>query len=1806
MKKTLLIQNVLLCTFMLVWANVFSQTVPKPPVTTIVGPNDSYTGLPVTLSNAPAKQVYFVKLDGVTVTSGSSFVWNVSKPAGTIVSGMGTPTITVDWIGQTGQQSVSVTYTDASSVVQSAVLVINWNPFLPPIDGAKVPKFVDVMPHFAAGLRVNARAGGNMTVTAKKVQQVALSTGTVLQNGTIGKDEGAGVGNYAGYEITYGNSPPYAAMWPARTIETQVGNELKVTYKNALNNVKYSDFNILADQTLMMNEYPQNGNILTDPYTGDIPMVVHLHGGEMPSGSDGGPTGWFMPEGSTVRGPGFKYGSSIVSTYPNAQEEGTLWYHPHDQGLTRINVYTGLAGYYFLRGTASSEQAIQLPGWSGDDKVQEVTPTDIARNPSVYSANAYLPEIELAIQDRMFNTKGELFWPVEPTNPDIHPFWTPEFFGDVMTVNGKSWPYLSVAPRKYRFRLLDGCNARFLNIWLKNSTAGGAAPVISVIGSDGNMLDKPAILANTLLMAPGERYDVVIDFSTVPFGTVLTLMNNAQAPYPKGTPVDEKTTGQIMQFVVNGNMVSTNGSVTGADKSFEMSSLASNTNLRANPMVKLTDFNGGLTEGVTVAVKRQIILNEVSSMDGPVEVLFNNSVFDVVTKSAEAPKFGGPTELPLEGTTELIQIINTTEDAHPIHIHLMQWQLVSRQKFDDKAYMAAYDAAWKAQQPTVPIWPADAGYPGGAGSPYPYNTPNGDGAVGGNPSLYFPINYTTDPIVPANPEEMGWKDDVRALPGEITTYIVRAAPTSVAINAPAAELLFPFDPSTGPGYVWHCHIVDHEDMDMMRPLVIRPSVLRYPQIDTQPESVAVFEAGEARFMVVAKDATTISPAITSYEWQVSVDAGENFTKLVNGSPYSGVTTHTLVIDPTTLALTTYQYRVQITNIDGTTTSNAATLTVNPVQPITSIQAPVLVSCDDYDVEVSVQNFINVGNISLVMNYDPKIFTFQSVIINTAISSTTLSDGLLQPGQFKLSYVGTRKTLATNAVLFALRLKLRTSAVTGTTTNLTWSTKSEDCQYAGPGGVPVYVSTFNKQTWTIPERPLPAEVGTALITSTIQCASAAIAPTLPIVKDYCGAELTPSAPVITGTYADCEGTRIYTYTYTDVLGQQLVWVYTYTIDHLTLPVEFGGPVSIESTVACASEAIAPTVLPVIKDVCGNVIPTPIPVVSAIPACQGIVTYTYTYTDCSGLKTPWVYTYTISAPEVAMPLAGSSTVACLSAATSPVPPVVSDNCNRTLTVSAGVAGADPVCAGTKTWTFTYTNCASATSTWVYTYTIADNEAPTITCPSDITVNMNTDCTATDVSLGTPILSDNCNGALTVSNNAPVAFLEGLTTVTWTLMDCAGNSQTCIQTVTVVGNSLSGIMKYNNEPQTPMNRVTLKLTPGNATVTTGENGHYSFPGLCAGKYTIAVTDNRKDVGGINSTDAGAVNYWSTHFGSIEQVKFMAGDVNKNNFLSSDDALLIQRYFVFNEAFLSAASSPWSYWKTGASIVSNSVPYEQGNSSKPWPTAITVAVGGNVSNFDLYGMCTGDFNGSLTPTTLKSASWSMMLTTSSNMQVGANQEFELPLRAGSAMEVGAVSMILEIPSGLVNVQDVIVNGSNVPVMWAVKGNELRIGWNASTPVNVAQDGSLVTLKLKTTKAFTPGQSIDLALIYNPLNEIADGSFNVVEGATLVVAQVANLTVGIQEISESKGLVIRNYPNPFSNTTTVTYTLPVDGKVTIIVYDQLGQSVATLVDAAQRAGEYSIRMEGTKLVPGIYIAKLRLTDRNVDMLGTIKLSILK
>ena len=631
-----------------------------------------------------------------------------------------------------------------------------------PLDPATIPQFVDPLPHFA-GLRVDA-SGGFLTISYEPTTQVAVSTGTVLDNGIVGTDDGAGVGNYWGYSVSNGNVTT-PAMWPSYTIEAQRGIPVHVEYINNLGGQHYADVNLIADQTLHWAD-PLNEHGSFSPYQGEIPVVPHLHGGEVASESDGGPDAWFTP-GMALTGPSWGWdGTDQFYDYPNTQEEATLWYHDHALGVTRLNVYAGLAGFYFLRG--KEEKTAHLPGWSGDDEVQEVQPEGTS---GIFNPNPYLPEIEIVFQDRMFDTNGELYFPNEASSPTVHPIWAPEFVGDVITVNGKTWPYLSVAPRKYRFRLLNGSNARFYRMWLSDLEGEENGPAIIQVGTDGGLMDAPAVIEDKLLLGPGERADVVIDFSKVDFNTKWTLYNDAGTPYPDGDEVESGTTDRIMQFVVNGKMVKSKNLKT-KDKAKDKSKVPDK--LRKS-MVKLSDFEGGTT--VTPDKIRQLTLNEVEGpTGGPLEALVNNTKWDGNGMETEGL---GITEMPTEGETELWQIINLTGDAHPIHLHLVQMQLVGRQMYNVEGYEVVYEGEFGSAEME------NGGFEPASGPPNDYNELNMDGALGGNPAI---SSFMEGSINPPLPNERSWKDTYVMYPGQVTTFIVRYAPTDVAVNAPAHKL----------------------------------------------------------------------------------------------------------------------------------------------------------------------------------------------------------------------------------------------------------------------------------------------------------------------------------------------------------------------------------------------------------------------------------------------------------------------------------------------------------------------------------------------------------------------------------------------------------------------------------------------------------------------------------------------------------------------------------------------------------------------------------------------------------------------------------------------------------------------------------------------------------------------------------------------------------------------------------------------------------------------------------------------------------
>lgn len=445
-----------------------------------------------------------------------------------------------------------------------------------------------------------------------------------------------------------------------------------------------------------------------------VPIVTHLHGGETEPASDGYPEAWFTA-GNEITGPDY-----IKSryNYANEQEPTTLWYHDHTLGITRLNVYMGLAGFYILR--------------------DHCNPLD--------DPHSELPhgkyEIPLVIQDRSFNDDGSLSFPSNGVNPAVHPYWRPAFIGNTIMVNGKVWPNLDVEPRQYRFRVLNGSNTRFYNFSFSNQM-----PFIQ-IGTDGGYLHKPIQLVS-LLISPGERADILVDFSKLTPGTKLILNNTANAPYPNGAAPDPETTGQIMQFTVLEKFVV--------------------------PPAPLPEILNCLYPLRCPCKVRTLPLLVVGNATAPTELLLDGQNWNAPVS-----------ELPLVGSTEDWQLVNLTGGAHPIHLHLIQFRLVSRQDF----LTTQYTADWLALNGQPPF---------------------------DHPTRVLPVEpYLLDGPINPPAHEDGWKDTIQAYPGQVTTIRVRFAPQDVAFSEPGVNL-FPFNPADKPGYVWHCHILDHEDNEMMRP-----------------------------------------------------------------------------------------------------------------------------------------------------------------------------------------------------------------------------------------------------------------------------------------------------------------------------------------------------------------------------------------------------------------------------------------------------------------------------------------------------------------------------------------------------------------------------------------------------------------------------------------------------------------------------------------------------------------------------------------------------------------------------------------------------------------------------------------------------------------------------------------------------------------------------------------------------------------------------------------------------------------------------
>jgi spore coat protein A, manganese oxidase len=555
-------------------------------------------------------------------------------------------------------------------------------------------------------------------------------------------------------------------------IAVKRGTPVQVTFRNLLP----AQHILPVDKTIMGAEGPENR------------ASVHLHGAFVPWVFDGGPHAWWTPSGE--RGPSFlnnkvlRPGQTVRPWeaeyhYPNDQSARLLWYHDHALGNTRLNAYAGIASGYVIYDDYELDLVANrnLPG-----------PLDPRTLYLIFQDKIFVGA-DIAVQDPTWqkimprSRPGDLWYPhvydadVAPGGepPDVSA--VPEFFGDTILVNGIVYPFVEVERRQYRLRLLNACNARFLNPrlvyakgpWFPASTEAStvAGPAFVQFGTEGGFLPSPTVVnapgTTQLLLAPAERADLIVDFRDVPAGSTLILLNDAAAPYPGGDPPVGSTPGfgpdtrTLLQFRVTPRKGP-------ADRPISLPARLHPT----DPFI-LEQVAGVPTEIPDGVPVRYLTLNE--DVDA-----FGRLIQFLGTDTSVNGAFGRaymdtPTEVIAAGSSEVWAIANLSEDTHPIHFHLVNGQVLMRRPFDPGIYTGGV--------------PTDLG----------------------------------EPIAP-DLNELGWKETVRMSPAQVTYVHMRFDLPTVPYTVPASPRLTKEYGIRGAEYVWHCHILEHEEHDMMRPLVI--------------------------------------------------------------------------------------------------------------------------------------------------------------------------------------------------------------------------------------------------------------------------------------------------------------------------------------------------------------------------------------------------------------------------------------------------------------------------------------------------------------------------------------------------------------------------------------------------------------------------------------------------------------------------------------------------------------------------------------------------------------------------------------------------------------------------------------------------------------------------------------------------------------------------------------------------------------------------------------------------------------------------
>jgi spore coat protein A len=622
--------------------------------------------------------------------------------------------------------------------------------------------------------------------------------------------------------------------YPAYTIETTSGVAVDVRWINDLvdEHGNYLEHLLPIDQTLHWAN-PPGGPDHTDSrgsdpstYEGPVPIVVHVHGAHVDPHSDGYPEAWWLPAASNIPAQYATHGRLFDDAtgtnpgnlgyadyhYRQDQPATTLWYHDHALGMTRNNVYAGPAGFWLIRGGAYDGANVEATGepdvLPGPAPVagQGVLELNVPGNPVRDS----IREIPIAIQDRSFNTNGTLFYPktraffegVQPRDlripfapdSDVAPIWNPEAFSDVMVVNGVSWPEFQVAPALYRLRFLNGCNSRFL--WLKFNN-----PDVEVyqIGAEQGFLRGPVLMnaldldqsgdgTAQLLMALAERADVIVDFRGLADGTEVYLTNvGPDEPFGGGIPgvdfepADPETTGQVLRFVID-------ASLDGASPTDPSGATPA-----TDPEILVLNTEPGL--GPATGDPRNVSLNEEESQKVCVlaqgEAEPEDYVIPIREVDCDMQAPPGRFVVPFGPTAAFLGLVDFTHPDEPMGMPLM-WTMPGMGVERVVSVPSGSASVWVTENPAL----------GSIEEWYIYNF-----TADAHPIHLHLVRFEVmqrevigGAVRSAEPWESGFKDTVIAYPGEITRVKAK-----FDINGL---------------YVWHCHIVEHEDNEMMRPYFV--------------------------------------------------------------------------------------------------------------------------------------------------------------------------------------------------------------------------------------------------------------------------------------------------------------------------------------------------------------------------------------------------------------------------------------------------------------------------------------------------------------------------------------------------------------------------------------------------------------------------------------------------------------------------------------------------------------------------------------------------------------------------------------------------------------------------------------------------------------------------------------------------------------------------------------------------------------------------------------------------------------------------